>query len=307
MVGLPDGGAAESRRARFTVAYDGTDYHGFAFNHGVRTVIGDLTDAISRIVRAPVELTGAGRTDAGVHAWGQVVTVELPATADLDDLARRVNKLCAPGLAIRDPAWTAPDFDARFSATWREYRYQVWNDLAPNPLLARTAWHVAPSLDLTLMGAAVSPLIGEHDFASFCRAPKVAEGQPPAWCGSCTRSAGNESTRRRCCGCTSGGARSATRWCARSSALWSMSARASSPLPTSTASSAPATVPSPDRWRRRTASCCVRCATTAIAGTPEPPLRTGTLEDLVPTPYHCRVPVAADPAALRRRREFRDR
>jgi tRNA pseudouridine38-40 synthase len=171
---------AGARRARFTVAYDGTDFRGFAPNHDVRTVIGELTAAISRVVRVPVELTGAGRTDAGVHAWGQVVSVDLPGATDLDDLSRRVNKLCAPDIALRDADWTDADFDARFSATWRQYRYHVWNDPAPNPLLARTSWHVAQPLDLTLMQAGVSPLIGEHDFASFCRKPKVPEGQPPA-------------------------------------------------------------------------------------------------------------------------------
>ena len=176
----PHDEGAPTRRARFTVAYDGTDFRGFAPNPNVRTVIGDLTEAIARIVRRPVGLTGAGRTDAGVHAWGQVVSVDLPDTTDLDDVARRVNKLCAPDIAIREVAWTEPDFDARFSATWRQYRYHVWNDPAPNPLLARTAWHVVPPLDLRLMQAGVSPLIGEHDFASFCRKPKLPEGQPPA-------------------------------------------------------------------------------------------------------------------------------
>ena len=91
-----------------------------------------------------------------------------------------MNKLCAPDIAVRAAAWTDADFDARFSATWRQYRYHVWNDPAPNPLLARTSWHVAQPLDLVLMQAGVSPLIGEHDFASFCRKPKVPEGQPPA-------------------------------------------------------------------------------------------------------------------------------
>lgn len=168
------------RRARFTVAYDGTAFRGFAPNHAVRTVIGDLSEAIARVVRRSVDLTGAGRTDAGVHAWGQVVSCDLPGETDLDDLARRLNKLCAPAIAIREAAWAEPGFDARFSATWRQYRYHVWNDRAPNPLLAGTCWHVPQPLDLVLMQAAVSPLIGEHDFTSFCRKPKVPEGEPPA-------------------------------------------------------------------------------------------------------------------------------
>ena len=79
--------------------------------------MGDLAEAVATVVRRPVELTGAGRTDAGVHAWGQVVSGDLPAATDLDDLARRLNKLCAPAIAVRDAAWADDDFDARFSAT----------------------------------------------------------------------------------------------------------------------------------------------------------------------------------------------
>lgn len=171
---------AAVRRARLVVAYDGTGFRGFATNHGVRTVLGELTDAITRILRRPVELVGAGRTDAGVHGWGQVVSGDLPDGTDLDALVHRVNKLCAPDIAVREAAWAEPGFDARYSATWRRYRYDVWNDRTPNPLLARTTWHVHQPLDLVLMQAAVSPLIGEHDFTSFCRRPKVPEGQPPA-------------------------------------------------------------------------------------------------------------------------------
>lgn len=140
--------------------------------------MGVLAGEMERILRRPVELTGAGRTDAGVHAWGQVVSGDLPADTDLDGLARRLNKLCAPDLAVRSVGWADPDFDARFSATWRQYRYHVWNDPAPNPLLADTVWHVAPRLDLPAMERATSEVIGEHDFASFCRRPKVDDDQP---------------------------------------------------------------------------------------------------------------------------------
>ena len=178
----PDTQGAPAGVARFrcVVSYRGTDFRGFAPNHGVRTVIGDLSLAVGKIVRSSVELTGAGRTDAGVHAWGQVVSGDLPATTDLDDLQRRVNKMCAPDVSIRSIGWAAPDFDARFSATSRRYRYHVWNDPTPNPLLAALTWHVHRPLDLDAMRAATAPLIGEHDFGSFCRKPKMAEGMEPA-------------------------------------------------------------------------------------------------------------------------------
>ncbi|CAN5815519.1 tRNA pseudouridine(38-40) synthase TruA [soil metagenome] len=159
-------------RARMTVAYDGSGFHGFAVNPGVRTVQGELATALSTIARQPVELTGAGRTDAGVHAWGQVVSVDLPDHLDLTDVSRRLNKLLAPQIAVRDASWAADDFDARFSATWRHYRYDVWNARAPNPLVAGRSWWVAQPLARWAMSAACDPLVGEHDFTSFCRRPK---------------------------------------------------------------------------------------------------------------------------------------
>jgi tRNA pseudouridine38-40 synthase len=144
----------------------------------VRTVAGDLAQAIATVVRQPVEFTGAGRTDAGVHAWGQVMSGDLPAETDLADLVRRLNKLCAPTIAVRQAEWVGDDFDARFSARWREYRYDVWNAPAPNPLLSGRAWHVPQPLSLWAMQAACDPLLGEHDFASFCRRPRVGDGEP---------------------------------------------------------------------------------------------------------------------------------
>lgn len=162
------------RRARFVVSYRGSAFHGAARNPGVRTVVGDLVAAIGRVLGAEPELTLAGRTDAGVHAIGQVISVDLPASTDLDDLMRRVNKMCAPDLAVSDPQWASPDFDARFSATARTYRYHVWNDPVGAPLLQGLVWHVPSPLDLEAMERAGRSLIGEHDFSSFCRRPDSA-------------------------------------------------------------------------------------------------------------------------------------
>ena len=163
------------------VAYDGTDFHGFAENTGVVTVASTLRAAIERVLGSPVELTVAGRTDAGVHAWGQVVSFDAPAEGlDLERLQRSVNGLCKPAIVVR-AAEVAPDgFDARFSATWRRYRYTVLNRPVPDPFRARTAWLVTEPLDLALLRLACDPLLGEHDFASFCRAPRVPDAAPPA-------------------------------------------------------------------------------------------------------------------------------
>jgi tRNA pseudouridine38-40 synthase len=146
---------------------------------GVRTVLGELTAAVEQVVRARVELTGAGRTDAGVHAWGQVVSGGLPGDVDLDRLRRSVTALCGPEIVVREAIWAPPDFDARFSATSRRYRYDVWNGPTPHPLLARSTWHVADELDLDAMVRAAADLVGQHDFSSFCRRPRPPAGRPP--------------------------------------------------------------------------------------------------------------------------------
>jgi tRNA pseudouridine38-40 synthase len=165
------------RRVRLTVAYDGAPFHGSAEQADQSTVMGTLRAAIEMIVRVPVELVAAGRTDAGVHGWGQVVSADLPGTVDLTALVRRINRLCAPAVVVRAAVWAAsPEFSARFDARWRLYRYDVLNQHHPDPLLAPTTWHVTEPLDLAAMRLGCDPLIGEHDFSSFCRRPKVAPG-----------------------------------------------------------------------------------------------------------------------------------
>jgi tRNA pseudouridine38-40 synthase len=167
------------RRAKLTVAYDGTSFHGFAENDGIRTVMGELRQAIARVVRHDVELAGAGRTDAGVHAWGQVVSGDLPSGLDLTGLAHRVNRMLGPAVTIRCAEWApTAEFNARFDSRWRHYRYDVWNAPDPNPLLAAVSWHVPTPLSVPVLHLACDPLIGEHDFSSFCRRPKAQPGQP---------------------------------------------------------------------------------------------------------------------------------
>lgn len=141
---------------------------------------GALVEALGRAARTeePPVLVCAGRTDAGVHASGQVVHVDLPDSYD-GDLARAVNRQLAPEIVVRRAAPAPPEFDARRSATWRRYRYMVLSAPAPDPLLAGVAWHVASRLDLRAMAAAADPLIGEHDFRAFCRRPPGTEPSAP--------------------------------------------------------------------------------------------------------------------------------
>ena len=161
-------------RVRLTVAYDGTGFHGFAAQPGQTTVGGTLAEAIEKVVGHAVSLTCAGRTDSGVHAWGQVVHADLaPARGrlDLEALVRSCNAMLAPAIVVREAAVAPVGFDARRSAVSRRYRYSVLNSPTPDPFLATTAWHVGDPLDLRAMEQASDPLLGEHAFSTFCRRP----------------------------------------------------------------------------------------------------------------------------------------
>ncbi len=160
-----------TQRLRLLVAYDGSGFHGFAAQPGVVTVAGALSGALERYLRHTVDLTCAGRTDAGVHAWGQVVTFTAREDVDVARLHKAINKTLRPSIVIRDVAVADDDFDARRSATARLYRYNILNSPFADPFVARTTWHVARRLDLPAMRLASDALIGEHDFASFCRRP----------------------------------------------------------------------------------------------------------------------------------------
>ena len=164
---------------KLVVAYDGTEFRGLAPNAGVRTVVGELQRVIEPLIGEVPDIVMSGRTDAGVHAWGQVLSFEAAAeTVDLDRIQRSVNARLAPEVVLRTIETAADDFSARFSATGRRYRYLIVNRDVPDPFLARTAWWVAPPLDVAAMEAAAAHLVGEHDFTSFCRRPKVAAGEP---------------------------------------------------------------------------------------------------------------------------------
>jgi len=163
-------------RVRATVAYNGQSFHGFAINEGVRTIGGDLTEALARCLRQPVELTCAGRTDTGVHAWGQVVSFDAPSDADLLRIRTAVNRMLAPPIAIRALEAAPAGFDARFDATSRTYRYTVLNRDVPDPFLAATTWHCPQPLDNDAMNTAARAIVGEHDFSSFCRRQLTAAG-----------------------------------------------------------------------------------------------------------------------------------
>jgi tRNA pseudouridine38-40 synthase len=165
--------AGPSRRVRLLVAYDGSGYHGFALQPGVPTVGGALAGALERYLRHTVDLTCAGRTDTGVHAWGQVVSFDARANVDPKALQRALNKTLRPAIVVREAGFADENFDARRSARGRVYHYTIRNDPVPDPFTASTAWHVAEPLDLAGMRLACDAFYGEHDFSAFCRRPPV--------------------------------------------------------------------------------------------------------------------------------------
>ena len=156
-------------RLKLVVAYDGTDFHGFAAQPEVRTVAGVLSKALEKVLRHPVELACAGRTDTGVHAWGQVVSLEAEPGVDPWRLQSALNGMLAPEVVVRSCETVDAAFDARHSARWRSYRYTIVNRPSADPFLARYAWWVSEPLDRRLLRLAGDPFVGEHDFSAFCR------------------------------------------------------------------------------------------------------------------------------------------
>ncbi len=166
-VARPAGGGPA--KCKLVVAYDGTSFHGFAPQPNHRTVGGSLLIALHKVLRHDVELTCAGRTDAGVHAWGQVVSFEAPPGLDPWKLQGSLNSMLAPEIIVRDAELVDGAFDARFGAKWRRYRYTIVNRAQPDPFRALYAWWVEPPLDVRALRLGADVFIGEHDFSSFCR------------------------------------------------------------------------------------------------------------------------------------------
>lgn len=172
------GPVGPAERVRLDLAYEGTEFHGFAANAGVRTVAGVLTEALERVLGHPVAMVVAGRTDRGVHARHQVVSFDAAAgRLEPDALVRTLNKLCGPEIAIGAATIVSPTFDARHDAIGRVYRYRIHNDPVPDPFHARFAWQVPEPLDLATMQLAADGFVGSHDFTSFCRRNKSRDDE----------------------------------------------------------------------------------------------------------------------------------
>lgn len=160
-----------------TVSYDGAAFHGFARQPGLATVQGRIEDALGVILHRPVAVVGAGRTDAGVHALGQVVSFEArDGDVDAHAMLRSLNALAGPDIVVTGVRRARAGFSARYDARAREYRYLLVPGPVPPLAIGDRSWWTKGALDLSAMREGASHLLGEHDFRSFCVAPS-AEGK----------------------------------------------------------------------------------------------------------------------------------
>ncbi len=165
---------------RLDLAYRGTSFRGFAENAGVRTVAGELSRALDRVLGECGALTVAGRTDAGVHAVGQVVSFRTSSPrleTGVERLGASLNRLLQPDIVVTAASVVPDAFNARHNALGRAYEYRIRNEALPDPRRADLEWHIVAPLDVDAMNAAAAHFVGEHDFSSFCRRPK---GRPEA-------------------------------------------------------------------------------------------------------------------------------
>ena len=165
------------------MAYDGTDYAGFQVQSNARTVQGELERAISKVCDEAVRVTGAGRTDAGVHASGQLVDFRTASALDGMTIGRGVNALLPEDIAVSALEPAAEDFHARFSATGRTYEYRIRHETERDPLERRRELHIGGPLDVPAMREASTALVGRKDFSSFATGPGgVRTVRSATWC-----------------------------------------------------------------------------------------------------------------------------
>jgi tRNA pseudouridine38-40 synthase len=161
------------RHLRFwaVIEYDGTDFYGFQLQAHERTVQGEIERALEAITGEKRRIGGAGRTDRGVHACGQVIGFEATWRHSIEDLHRALDATLASDVAVVKMGMATEEFHPRYSAQSRVYRYTIWNQVWRSPLHRRTAWHVRQKLNVDRMIQASRCLLGTHDFGAFGRLP----------------------------------------------------------------------------------------------------------------------------------------
>jgi tRNA pseudouridine38-40 synthase len=155
------------RYFKLTIAYDGTDFHGWQIQANKPTIQGEIVNVLRRITQENVQLHGAGRTDAGVHAFGQVGSFRTQSTLSAGEFQRALNALLPPTIRIAAAEEVGPDFNARWSARGKIYRYRLYRGKVVPPMLWRYVLHYPFPLDEEAMRDAAARFVGVHDFASF--------------------------------------------------------------------------------------------------------------------------------------------
>jgi len=163
---------AHECRYRAIVEYDGTEFLGFQIQAEGRTVQGEIEKCLQQVTQLSVRITGAGRTDAGVHATGQVIAFDVAWKHSLKDLQRALNATLPPDIVVSDLRNTTAAFHPRFSALSRTYQYQIRNQPWPAVLCRLYTLNITNRLDVLIMGQAGRLLIGSHNFASFGKPPQ---------------------------------------------------------------------------------------------------------------------------------------
>lgn len=167
-----------SRNLKIVLAYDGSEFHGWQVQPGLKTVQGALADAIARVSGCRVLPQGSGRTDAGVHALAQVASCNLEAGIPTANLQKALNDVLLAAVRVLSVEEVAPDFHARNSAQAKTYRYRILRSPICPPFLARYVYHHPYPLDEEAMRSAAAGVVGEHDFTSFAAVDPERGGEP---------------------------------------------------------------------------------------------------------------------------------
>jgi tRNA pseudouridine38-40 synthase len=155
------------RYFKLTIAYDGTDFHGWQFQPGKPTIQGEVVGILRKLTQENVQLAGTGRTDAGVHALGQVASFKTQSRLSAGEFQHALNCMLPPSIRIVGAEEVGPDFSARFSALGKVYRYRIYRGRVVPPMVWRYVLHYPWPLDEDAMRAAAAKFVGVHDFTSF--------------------------------------------------------------------------------------------------------------------------------------------
>lgn len=155
-------------KVKLTISYKGTNYCGFQIQPNAPTIEGEVSKALTNLFNEEIHITGASRTDAGVHALGNVATFDVDTRIPADKISYALNQRLPKDIVVVDSSLVSDDFHPRKNVLNKTYEYKILNTHFPNPLLSDTTYHYYYDLDVEMMNKAAKCLIGEHDFTSFC-------------------------------------------------------------------------------------------------------------------------------------------